>query len=96
MSRLPRNDAREHGPTGKNPVSLFELRIRDQQVDLGLGLESAAMLRKQLSREWLEGSRKRLEIAHHTRLTNPRVCMGIMLQILSELLQRLETETKTF
>ena len=54
------------------------------------------MLRKQVSHEWLEGSCKRLEIAHHTRYSNPRITMEIMLQVLDELLQRLETEAKTF
>jgi hypothetical protein len=51
------------------------------------------MLRKQLSREWLEGSRKRLEIALHTRYSNPRVTLEIVLQVLDELLQRLAHET---
>jgi len=55
-------------------------------------LESVVMLRKQLSHEWLEGSRKRLEIAHHSRHTNPRLCMEILLQVLDELLQRLSRE----
>lgn len=50
------------------------------------------MLRKQLSREWLEGSRKRLEIAYHTSHSNPKVTMEIIMQILEELLQRLPRE----
>ena len=53
------------------------------------------MLRKQLSREWLEGSRKRLEIAHHTRYSNPRVTVEIVLQVLDELLQRLSTNNSS-
>lgn len=45
------------------------------------------------SREWLERSKKRLEIAHRTRYTDPKVTMEIIIQTISELLERLENET---
>jgi hypothetical protein len=60
---------------------------------LRVGLESALMLKKTLSREWIEDSRKRLEIAHQTRYSNPRVTLEVVMQIMDELLQRLSIET---
>ncbi|MGA2627017.1 MAG: hypothetical protein ABSF63_08150 [Candidatus Bathyarchaeia archaeon] len=44
------------------------------------------------SREWLEGSKKRLQIAHETRFSNPAVAMQILIQVLDELLDRLSKE----
>jgi hypothetical protein len=54
-------------------------------------MESIKMaLTKQLSKEWLEGSRKRLEIAHQPRFSNPRVSMEILIQVVSELLETVD------
>lgn len=42
-----------------------------------------------LNREWLDGARKRIQIAHETRLSNPRLSMQILIEIMDELLRRL-------
>jgi hypothetical protein len=58
-------------------------------------MESIQMTLTKPSREWLEGSKKRLEIAHRTRFSDPRVTLDVVIQVLSELLERLENENKT-
>jgi hypothetical protein len=56
-------------------------------------MSQTSLPQKWLSREWLEGSRKRLEIAHLTRLSKPRLSMEILLTLFDELLARLCHET---
>lgn len=41
------------------------------------------------SREWLEGSKKRLDIAFQSRFSNPRLAVEILIQVVDELLQKL-------
>ena len=65
------------------------MRVGPREEREGLVSESEAVSGKQLSREWLEDSRKRLEIAYQTRHSNPKITMEIVMQILDELLQRL-------
>jgi hypothetical protein len=49
-----------------------------------------------VDKEWLQGARQRIDIAHRTRYTNPRLTLDILLALFDELLKRLEAETKTF
>jgi hypothetical protein len=42
VSRLPCNDAGEHGTNGKNPVSMFEVWVRDQQGEVRAGIDGNA------------------------------------------------------
>jgi hypothetical protein len=50
---------------------------------------------KYLTQDWLESSRKRLEIARQIRYSNPRQTLEILLALFDELFQRMENETKT-
>jgi hypothetical protein len=43
-----------------------------------------------LNQEWIQGAR-RIEIADETRLTNPRLSLEILIQLMDELLKRLNT-----
>jgi len=61
---------------------------------LRVGTESDLKVKKTLSREWVEESRKRLEIAQQMRYSNPRVTLEMVMQIMDELLQRLSIETE--
>jgi hypothetical protein len=47
---------------------------------LRVRLESASILEKSLSRQWIEDSRKRLQIAHQTRYSDPRVTLEVVMQ----------------
>jgi hypothetical protein len=48
----------------------------------------------QPSQEWVQGAKRRLEIATTTRFSNPPVTLQILIQIISELLERLSHETE--
>jgi hypothetical protein len=55
----------------------------------------AARPGKYLTQDWLESSRKRLEIARQIRYSNPRQTLDILLALFDELFQRMENENRS-
>ena len=53
-----------------------------------------ALRNGKLSSEWIDGAKKRIEIAHQTRLSNPRLSVDILLEVVGELLKRLPAENE--
>ena len=56
-------------------------------------MESVLTIRNgKLRREWIDGAKKRIGIAHQTRLSNPRLSVDILLEVVGELLKRLPAD----